>query len=286
MELKQGDIIHLSSIEPIMTDQIFEEMLVGKSQNTTIYYMRKAKSLIIRGLLTRGCNRKAVSEQKEIIQGIYKTSQGVNLGRVFLLEGENKVTLLWQGPATQYGPNYRRIRDELTGKVPYRLYGKAAAKKEENIQGESKEEYGEKSAKKVPTQEFPLELSEKQFEDILAKYPELIEEGLSLEGRQVNVAGKAVDLLFKDSHGDILIVELKKGTIERKHIGQILDYEGYLVSEFNPATRVMLIGSYVPKNFQKSLEHHGIEYRHFSISVLREYLIKKSDKKLLDNLNW
>lgn len=41
---------------------------------------------------------------------------------------------------------------------------------------------------------------EREFEDILAKYPELIEDGLSLEGRQVNVDRKFMDLQFKDKH--------------------------------------------------------------------------------------
>ncbi len=67
MELTQGDIVYLSSIDPIMTDQAFEESLIGKSLNTTIPYMQKAKSLIVRGLLTRGTDRKEVSEHKQII---------------------------------------------------------------------------------------------------------------------------------------------------------------------------------------------------------------------------
>ena len=69
-------------------------------------------------------------------------------------------------------------------------------------------------------------MNESQFENILVKYPELIENGLSLIGRQVGIKGKYIDLLFKDHHGQKLIVELKKGTILRKHIAQLLDYEG------------------------------------------------------------
>lgn len=284
MELTQGDIVFLSSINPIMTDQAFEESLIGKSSNTTIPYMQKAKSLTVRGLLTRGTNRIAVSEHKHIhiIDGTYNTGRGKVLGRIFLLEKEDKATLLWQGPAVQRSPNYRRIRDELAGKVPYRLYGRAATKKEEDVQGKS---CSKDSSKKVPTQEVSYDITEKQFEDILAKYPDLIEEGLSLEGRQVNIDGKAIDLLFKDKHGDTLIVELKKGTTKREHMTQPLDYAGYFY-ESNPTTRVMLIGKFIPKNLQNTLDHHGIEYRQFSPSSLREYLIKKSDSAILSNLNW
>lgn len=69
-------------------------------------------------------------------------------------------------------------------------------------------------------------MKEKQFEEILCRYPELLEEGLTLHGRQVRVRGKIVDLLFKDRYGQKLIVELKQGPIRREHIAQLLDYEG------------------------------------------------------------
>ena len=36
-------------------------------------------------------------------------------------------------------------------------------------------------------------MNERQFEDIIEKYPELIEEGLTLIGRQLSVKGKFVD---------------------------------------------------------------------------------------------
>ncbi len=65
-------------------------------------------------------------------------------------------------------------------------------------------------------------LDEKIFEDILVKYPHLIEEGLVLEGRQVTVYGRRIDLLFKDTFGRQLIVELKAGPIKDEHIGSIV----------------------------------------------------------------
>jgi RecB family endonuclease NucS len=53
-------------------------------------------------------------------------------------------------------------------------------------------------------------MTEKDFEDILSKYPELIEEGLVLIGRQLHIKGKFVDLLFDDRHGQIFNVGLQK----------------------------------------------------------------------------
>ena len=52
-------------------------------------------------------------------------------------------------------------------------------------------------------------MDERTFEDIICKYPELIEEKLSFKGRQVIVKGKQVDVLFEDRYGQQLIVEVK-----------------------------------------------------------------------------
>jgi hypothetical protein len=51
-------------------------------------------------------------------------------------------------------------------------------------------------------------LLEKNFEDILSRYPELIEDDLALIGRQVTIYGRRIDLLFEDKFKRKLIVEL------------------------------------------------------------------------------
>jgi len=125
-------------------------------------------------------------------------------------------------------------------------------------------------------------MNESQFEHILCKYPEIIEGGLNCKGRQVNVKGKRVDILFEDRHGQNLIVELKKGPIYRKHIAQLMDYEGYFLTTDDPTIRVMLIGNRVPPNLRKVLDHHGFEWKEFSISKLKSFLIGKKDTALLN----
>ena len=122
---------------------------------------------------------------------------------------------------------------------------------------------------------------EQEFENILARYPDLIESGLTLEGRQVAVGGKFIDLLFIDRHRVRLIVELKRGTVLRKDIGQLMDYAGELLFPDDPTVRVMLIGNRVPPNFGKSLDHYGIEWREFSYAFLTNFLSQKSDTEFL-----
>ncbi len=123
--------------------------------------------------------------------------------------------------------------------------------------------------------------NERIFEDIVFKYPELIEDGLIFKGRQVNVKGKRVDLLFEDRHGQNLIVELKVGNITRKHTGQLMDYEGHFLSPDDPTIRTMLVGNRVPENIRRALDHHGFEWKEIPISFLKDFLGKKNDTEFL-----
>jgi hypothetical protein len=124
-------------------------------------------------------------------------------------------------------------------------------------------------------------MNEKDFESIICKYPVLIEDGLSLMGRQVYVKGKRVDMVFKDKRDHTLIVELKKGTIIRDHISQLLDYEGYFLSGDDPNVRVMLVGNRVPPNLRRSLDHHGFEWKELPITHLSAFLKEQDDAALM-----
>jgi len=51
---------------------------------------------------------------------------------------------------------------------------------------------------------------ERELEDILAKEPSIIEEGLSLVARQYSIPVGTIDLLCADSEGSLTVIELKK----------------------------------------------------------------------------
>ena len=120
-------------------------------------------------------------------------------------------------------------------------------------------------------------MKESDLESVLAKHPDLIEAGLILTGRQVTVYGRRMDLLFDDEHKRKLIVELKAGPIKDEHIGQILSYEGMLLSADNPDIRVKLVGTRVPPNIQKTLDHHGIGCKEIKLASIKEFLANKGD---------
>jgi len=124
---------------------------------------------------------------------------------------------------------------------------------------------------------------EKNFENVLQRYPELIEEDLIFSGRQISISGKFVDLLYIDRFGQKLIIELKKGIIKREHIAQLMDYEGhFLTADNNPNIRVMLIGNRVPINLRNSLDHHGFEWKEIPVTELVAFLKNKNDAELLE----
>jgi hypothetical protein len=125
-------------------------------------------------------------------------------------------------------------------------------------------------------------MDERTFETILAKYPELIENGLAMKGRQVSMYGRRMDLLFEDAFQRKLIIELKVGPIKDQHIGQVLSYEGMLLSADDPSIRVMLIGNRVPPNIRRALDHHGIAWKEISVSSVLAHLRAESDSEMLN----
>jgi len=121
------------------------------------------------------------------------------------------------------------------------------------------------------------------MEEIIAKHPEIIENGLILKGRQVYVSGLRIDLLFEDKFGDRLIIELKKGTVTRNHVAQLMEYSGAIPESERSITRVMLVANIVPPRWKKALDIHGIEYRELTNLDYIEFL-KEKDPKLLEEL--
>ena len=70
--------------------------------------------------------------------------------------------------------------------------------------------------------------TELQLEDTLVAHPELLEPGIELIGRQLPSAGGWLDLLGVDRDGRLVVFELKRGTLGRDAITQVLDYTSAL----------------------------------------------------------
>jgi hypothetical protein len=71
------------------------------------------------------------------------------------------------------------------------------------------------------------------LEEILVKSPELLFPGLKLVSRQSETTGGPLDLLGVDEDGSLVVFELKRGSLTRDAVAQVIDYGSYL-SELEP----------------------------------------------------
>lgn len=80
------------------------------------------------------------------------------------------------------------------------------------------------------TQSSPVKLDpasvdlEKDLEDWIAKDPGLLQEGLTIVGRQITVDGGRLDLLAVDTQGRWVVIEIKAGQLRRATVAQAIDY--------------------------------------------------------------
>lgn len=72
--------------------------------------------------------------------------------------------------------------------------------------------------------------TEKTLEDTLVANPDLLEENLTLVGRQTRTQGGPLDLLGVDEDGRLVVFELKRGTLSRDAVAQVIDYTSDLTA--------------------------------------------------------
>ena len=70
--------------------------------------------------------------------------------------------------------------------------------------------------------------TEELLEEVLTDNPEMLESGLTLVGRQLPTAGGPLDLLGVDRDGRLAVFELKRGTLTRDAVAQVIDYGSWL----------------------------------------------------------
>jgi len=72
--------------------------------------------------------------------------------------------------------------------------------------------------------------SELALEETLVNNPEMLMPRLRLVGRQTPTAGGPLDLLGVDGNGQLAVFELKRGTLTRDAVTQVIDYGSFLES--------------------------------------------------------
>ena len=80
----------------------------------------------------------------------------------------------------------------------------------------------------VPLESKSQVETEALLEETLVKNPDLLISGLKLVGRQTPTEGGPLDLLGVDPDGRLAVFELKRGTLSRDAVAQIIDYASYI----------------------------------------------------------
>ena len=82
----------------------------------------------------------------------------------------------------------------------------------------------------TPVENVDNTKTEQDLEELLVASPDLLMDGLTLIGRQVPTDGGPLDLLGIDAAGRLVVFELKKGTLTRDAVAQVLDYASDLAA--------------------------------------------------------
>src|SRR5260370_12572056 len=114
-------------------------------------------------------------------------------------------------------------------------------------------------------------MTEREMEDLLWYHSEnLLHESLKTLRRRLRSRVGIADLVFEDSLGRLLVVEVKKGKLPRGAINQLVDYLGMLKTKF-PARPIelMVVANSIPQERRVACEQYDIECREISEKKFR-----------------
>lgn len=114
--------IDLWDLPDLLTDKQFNNKIETFKDQTAVRYYKRAKNLILKGVLTSG--QDAIKVPESVDEEVVGGSVGFE-ARIFLLKNNRKATLLWKGPVSDYRNSYRKLRDKVVGPRKHQLYGRA-----------------------------------------------------------------------------------------------------------------------------------------------------------------
>lgn len=126
---------------------------------------------------------------------------------------------------------------------------------------------------------------EKDIENLIAKYPDEFfpGENFRLIRQQYPIEGKRIDILFEDKLKRKIIIEVKRGILNREASGQIAEYYGLLKSKNkNEYFELVLCANVIPKERKMFLENIGIECKELGISLITK-LAEKYNYTFIDD---
>jgi predicted RNA-binding protein with PUA-like domain len=127
-------------------------------------------------------------------------------------------------------------------------------------------------------------LLEKDIENLIAKYPDEFfpNSKFILDGQQVRLGTCYADIIFTDQYGRKIIIEVKRGILNREASGQVIEYYG-LLKQRDPEAIIELIlcANTIPPERRSFLERAGIECKELGISTIQK-IAEKCGYRFLD----
>lgn len=124
---------------------------------------------------------------------------------------------------------------------------------------------------------------EADMERLIRDYPgEFLEEPLRLVSQQEAFRSGVTDLIFEDAQGDLVIVELKRGVLQREHVAQLFDYLGDVEDRYKGKhVEVMVVANIIPPQRRTKLERLGVTFKEIPEARFHE-LAQKYNVSLAD----
>lgn len=103
-------------------------------------------------------------------------------------------------------------------------------------------------------------MTEREMEDLLWTYPDkFLNEQLEQFQRQPSSNVGRADLIFTDRIGRLLVVELKRDTLERGAIAQLVDYYGMMKLRFpEKCVELMIVANRIPPERRLACEQYDV----------------------------
>ncbi|MEM3832383.1 MAG: endonuclease NucS [Thermoprotei archaeon] len=113
---------------------------------------------------------------------------------------------------------------------------------------------------RVGTGDFRLWGSESELVERVIKKPNLIEEGFIPLEREYETPYGKIDLLGKDSNGNYVILEFKRGQAQLQAVSQLKRYVDYMREKSNQNIRGGIVAPGITSNAYKLLKKQGFFY--------------------------
>lgn len=113
---------------------------------------------------------------------------------------------------------------------------------------------------------------EADMERMIRDYPdEFFDEPLRLVSQQEAFRSGVTDLIFEDAQGDLVVVELKRGLLQREHVAQLLDYLGDVEDRYKGKNvELMVVANIIPPQRRTKLERLGVTFKEIPEARFRE----------------